>query len=134
MKNIITNIVFLFVSVVGFAGGIPNGSKLILTKINGKSVEQNNIYLTIDTEKQIIFGNSGCNNFSLNYTSKNNSNCIKTKIPMGTLMACEQTTMEAETNFINTIKERKIKIKTTKNKILFKNRFGKTIMELKVEN
>jgi len=122
----------MLVFAVGFANGTPEG-KLILTKINGKSIEQKNIYITIDTEKQIIFGNSGCNNFSLSYTSKNNSKCIQTKLPIGTLMACQQEIMEAETSFLNTIKERKFRIKNKENKVLFKNKFGKTIMEFEIE-
>jgi len=133
MRNIFAILVFLLISAIGFANGTPSKGKLILTKINGKSVEQKNIYLFIDEEKQFIFGNSGCNSFTLNYTSKNNSKCIQTKLPVGTLMACQQEVMEAETNFLNTIKERKFRIKTKENKVLFKNKFGKTIMEFQIE-
>jgi len=133
VKNIVIKIVFLLISIVGFANGDPYGKKLTLTKINGKSVGQKNIYLTIDSQKQTIFGSSGCNNFNLSYTSKVGTNCIKTKLPLGTLMACEQAIMKSENDFINTMKERKFKVKTKKNKVLFKNWWGKTIMEFGIQ-
>jgi len=133
MKNIVIKIAFLFISVLGFANQIPYGYKLTLSKINGESVGIKNIYLTIDNEKQSIFGNSGCNNFNLRYTSKSGSNCIKTELSIGTLMACEQTIMKQETDFINTISERKFKIKAKENKVLFKNRMGKTILEFDIQ-
>jgi len=133
MKKIVIKIVFLLISLVGFANRIPYGSKLVLSKINGKSVEEKNIYLTIENEKQNIFGSSGCNNFNLNYISKVGTNCVKTELPMGTLMACEQTIMKSETDFLNTIKKRKFKVKTKENKVLFKNWIGKTIMEFDIQ-
>jgi len=133
MKRNFIKMFFLLISIVGFANRIPYGFKLVLSKINGKPVEEKNIHITIDNEKQNIFGSSGCNNFSLNYTSKVGTNCIKTKLPAGTLMACEQTIMKSEADFTNTIKERKFKIKIKKNKVLFKNWIGKTIMEYDIQ-
>lgn len=124
----------MLVTVLGFANDVPFGTKLTLTKMNGKSIEGTNIFLTIDNEKQTIFGKSGCNNFNLSYTPKpNKETCIKTGQSVGTLMACDEATMNLEHKFLNTIQNKKFKIKTKGDKVQFKNWWGKTILEFDVQ-
>ena len=129
MKKLFLSVVCVLFSTIGFANGVPYGTKLMLTKMNGKEVSTSNIYLTINNEKQSVFGKSGCNSFNLNYISKSNKTCIKTGSAVGTLMACDESTMQLESEFLNTIQNRKFKIKTKGDKVQFKNWWGKTILE-----
>lgn len=129
MKKVFFSIFFILIAVVGVAN-VPFGTKLTLTKLNGNNVESTNVYLTIDKEKNTISGKSGCNTFGLDFESKkNNDACIKTGLPIGTMMACDEETMKLEAEFLETIRERKFKVKTKGNKVQFKNWWGKTIME-----
>src|SRR5690554_5220129 len=132
-KNIIVGLAFMVVSAFGLANPIPFGTKLILTQLNGKPVETTNAYLTIDKGGLSIYGKSGCNNFNLSFVARSNNKCIKTADAMGTLMACDETTMQLESEILGTLQNRKFKIKTKGNKVQFKNWWGKTIMEFEVQ-
>lgn len=129
MKNIFLNITFMMISVFGFANETPYGTKLTLAKLNGKEISERNFYLTLDKEKLSISGKSGCNNFNVSFQAKSNKTCIKTGQGMGTMMACDETVMKLEQEFLTTIQNKKFKIKTKGDKVYFKNWWGKTIME-----
>lgn len=129
MKSILLSIVISLFSIVGFANPDLSGTKMILTKMNGKEITGTNFYLTIDQEKLSIFGKSGCNSFSISFEAKSNKTCIKTQEGISTMMACDEGVMKLESEFMNTLQNRKFKIKTKGNKVQFKNWWGKTILE-----
>lgn len=129
MKSILLSIVISLLSIVGFANEVPFGTKMTLVKMNGKEVIGTNFYLTIDHEKLSIFGKSGCNSFNVIFQAKSNKTCIKTGQGMGTMMACDEDIMKLENEFMNTLQNRKFKIKTKGDKVQFKNWWGKTILE-----
>jgi len=128
-KNVILGLAFLLVSVFSFANN-PFGERLILTKLNGKNITETNFYLTIDKDGKSISGKSGCNGFSVSFTTNNASgSCIKTGDGISTLMACDEAIMKLEHEFQKTLQNRKFRIKTKGNKVYFKNWWGKTYME-----
>lgn len=129
MKSILLSIVISLFSIVGFANPDLSGTKMILTKMNGKEITGTNFYLTMDQEKLSIFGKSGCNSFNISFQVKSNKTCIKTGQGMGTMMACDEGTMKLENEFMNTLQNRKFKVKTKGDKVQFKNWWGKTILE-----
>lgn len=135
-KNVILGLAFLFISLFGFANNsTPFGTKLILTKLNGKTITETNFYLTIDKDGNNIAGKSGCNGFSVSFTANNASgSCIKTGDGMSTLMACDKDVMKLEREFQQTLKNKKFKIKTKGNKVYFKNWWGKTYMEFEKQS
>lgn len=111
--------------------GIYN-TKIVLTMLNGKNINAESIYLTIDTEEGMINGKSGCNSFGVKYTKLSKKDRIQIGSPFGTLKACDEASMQLEQDFINTIKDKKFKIINKKNKVLFKNLKNKTIMEFTI--
>ncbi len=121
----------MLTAIFGFANGIPYGTQLTLTKLNGKEITGTNFYLTLDKEKLSVFGKSGCNSFNVSFEAKSNKTCVKTGQGMGTMMACDEAIMKLEQEFLNTLQNRKFKIKTKGDKVQFKNWWGKTIMEFK---
>ncbi len=129
MKNIFFSITFSLFSILGFANEIPFGTKMTLTKMNGKEITGTNFYLTINQENLTISGKSGCNNFNVSFQAKTNKTCIKTGQGMGTMMACDESVMQLENVFLNTLQNKKFKIKTQGDKVQFKNWWGKTILE-----
>lgn len=133
MKKVFFGIVFTFIAVLGWANPTPFGTKLILTELNGNAVTSSKVYLTINKEEKSMSGKSGCNTFVLSYTEKRKDTCIETGLSMGTMMACDEETMALEFEFLNTLKERKLNIKTKGNKVQFKNWWGKTIMEFEAQ-
>lgn len=102
--------------------------RMTVTKINGKEVNSTAIYLTIDSNGS-IYGKSGCNNFNLSYSSYTGKSCIKTNLGIGTLMACDEATMNLEREFLNAIGKKKFKIKQNGSTVKFKNWWGKTVIE-----
>lgn len=126
-NNIVFSLAFLFLSAFCFAQEIPFGSKLTLTQLNGKTIETSSVFLTINKQDLSIVGKSGCNSFNMNFTVNNNK-CIKTGDAAGTLMACNEAAMQLESEFLSTLQNRKFKVRTKENKVIFKNWWGKTIM------
>lgn len=102
-------------------------TKMILTHLNGEKTDSNSVYITIDSNGT-IHGKSGCNQFSIPFSVYANKTCIKTGSGMGTLMACDEKNMRLETQFLNTLQNKKIRIKHNGNTVSFKNGWGKTLM------
>lgn len=129
MKTIFLSIAFSLFAFLGFAKDTPFGTKMTLIKLNGKEITGKNFYLTLNKDELSVYGKSGCNSFNVRFEVKSNNSCIKTGQGMGTLMACEESTMKLEQEFMNTLQNKKFKIKTIGDKVQFKNWWGKTIME-----
>lgn len=94
--------------------------KLMLTKINGKDVSTGGVYATIDPATQNIFGYSGCNRFNVSYDQDKKGN-INIYSGMGTLMACEQSKMNLELEFLAAFQNQKFKIAENGNDVIFTN-------------
>jgi heat shock protein HslJ len=107
-------------------------TKMILTRLNGKTINTGNVYLTINEDTGTISGKSGCNNFGVKFTKLSAKNQIKIGSPYGTLMACNEENMKLEQDFTNAVKDKKFKIVKKNNKIQFKNLKNKTIMEFSI--
>lgn len=124
MKKAFFSITLMLVTILGFAN-----EKLTLTKMNGKEITGTNFYLTMNKKNLTISGKSGCNSFNINFETKNNKSCIQTGQGIGTMMACEESIMKLENEFLNTIQNKKFKVKSKGYKVQFKNWWGKTILE-----
>lgn len=116
---------------VGTDKGIYN-TKMVLTKLNGKDISTESIYITINPDEGMINGKSGCNSFGVKYTKLSKKDRIQVGSPFGTLMACDEASMKLEQDFTNAIKDKKFKIINKNNKVLFKNLKNKTIMEFTI--
>lgn len=131
MKSLLS-LVLLLISFLGFSINFPHSERLILTKLNGKTITNGSVYITIDEDAKKISGKSGCNTFNLSFEKKGNS-CVTTASGMSTMMACDEAQMKLEDEFMKTIQERKFRVKTKDNKVYFRNWWGKTIMEFQIQ-
>lgn len=111
--------------------GIYN-TKMILTQLNGKKINNGKAFITINDETGTISGKNGCNNFNVNYTKLSSKNQIKTDSPMGTLMACDSESMKLEQDFSAAITKMKFKIVKKNNTVQFKNAKNKVVMEFSI--
>jgi heat shock protein HslJ len=111
--------------------GIYN-TKMILTQLNGKKINNGKAFITINDETGTISGKNGCNNFNVKYTKFSAKNQIKTDSPFGTLMACNDESMKLEGEFTKAIKNKTFKIVKKNNKVQFKSAKNKTIMEFSI--
>ena len=102
--------------------------KLFITKLDGKSIDNKKLYLTIDTNSNTIYGNSACNRFNISYTEE--KGILKTKSGLGTMMACDQASMSLETDFMNAIQNQAFKITQVGNKYILTNQASKKTIEL----
>ena len=107
-------------------------TKMVLTRLNGKTISNGKVYVTINSETGMIGGKSGCNNFSAKYTKLSSKNKFKIDSPVGTLMACNEEDMKLEQDFTNAIKDKKFKITKKNNKVQFKNSKNKTVLEFTI--
>lgn len=106
-------------------------TKMVLTRLNGKAINNEKVYITLNSDTGMISGKSGCNSFSAKYT-KSSKDQIKIASPFGTLMACNEEAMKLEQDFTNAIKDKKFKIKKKNNTIQFKNSKNKTVLEFTI--
>lgn len=97
-----------------------DNKKLVLSKINQQDVSFGGAYVTIDPLTQTIFGNGACNRFNVSYTV-NKKGVISTTSGMGTLMACEESKMKLETEFLAALQNQKFKVAENGNDIVFTN-------------
>ena len=111
--------------------GIYN-TKMILTQLNGKKINNGKAFITINDETGTISGKNGCNNFNVKYTKLSAKNQIKTDSPMGTLMACDNESMKLEQDFSAAITKKKFKIVKKNNTVQFKNAKNKVVMEFSI--
>lgn len=111
--------------------GIYN-TKMILTQLNGKKINNGKAFITINDETGTISGKNGCNNFNVKYTKLSSKNQIKTDSPMGTLMACDSESMKLEQDFSAAITKKKFKIVKKNNTVQFKNAKNKVVMEFSI--
>ncbi|WP_173973373.1 META domain-containing protein [Flavobacterium bizetiae] len=111
--------------------GIYN-TKMILTQLNGKKINNGKAFITINDETGTISGKNGCNNFNVKYTKLSAKNQIKTDSPMGTLMACDSESMKLEQDFSAAITKKKFKIVKKNNTVQFKNAKNKVVMEFSI--
>lgn len=111
--------------------GIYN-TKMILTQLNGKKINNGKAFITINDETGTISGKNGCNNFNVKYTKLSSKNQIKTDSPMGTLMACDSESMKLEQDFSAAITKMKFKIVKKNNTVQFKNAKNKVVMEFSI--
>lgn len=93
--------------------------KMVLTRINGKAIANGKVYITLDSTKNSMYGKSGCNKFNASY--KLNGNLITINLVMGTLMACEQESMELEQAFKTTMEQKSFEIQTAGSSVHFKD-------------
>lgn len=105
--------------------------KLILSKLNGKDVSLGGAYATINLETQTIFGNSGCNRFNVSYTTDKKGN-ISVYSGIGTLMACEQSKMNLEFEFLAAFQNQKFKITENGNTVIFTNLANNNVIEFSI--
>ena len=75
--------------------------RMYLTQINGKNISHRKVYATFNKESSGISGQSGCNVFNAAYTLEGNT--IVLKSGMGTMMACDEESMQLEHEFLNTL-------------------------------
>lgn len=111
--------------------GIYN-TKMILTQLNGKKINNGKAFITINDETGTISGKNGCNNFNVKYTKLSAKNQIMTDSPMGTLMACDSESMKLEQDFSAAITKMKFKIVKKNNTVQFKNAKNKVVMEFSI--
>lgn len=111
--------------------GIYN-TKMILTQLNGKKINNGKAFITINDETGTISGKNGCNNFNVKYTKLSSKNQIKTDSPVGTLMACDTESMKLEQDFSDAITKKKFKIVKKNNTVQFKNAKNKVVMEFSI--
>jgi heat shock protein HslJ len=95
------------------------GKKMILSQINGKNINNGKVYLTIDKTKNAIYGKSGCNRFNAGYQLKGNQ--IQINLLTGTLMACDQESMQLEQEFKTAMENKKFEIHTQGTAVHFKD-------------
>jgi heat shock protein HslJ len=107
------------------------GKKLVLSKIDGKDVSFGAAYATIDPATQTIYGNSGCNRFNLAYVT-DKKGAISVFSGIGTLMACEQSKMDLEMQFLAAFQNQKFKISENGNSIFFTNQNTKQVVEFTI--
>lgn len=111
--------------------GIYN-TKMILTQLNAKKINNGKAFITINDETGTISGKNGCSNFNVKYTKLSSKNQIKTDSPMGTLMACDSESMKLEQDFSAAITKKKFKIVKKNNTVQFKNAKNKVVMEFSI--
>ena len=102
--------------------------KMFVTKLNGKTIDNKNLYLTIDSNSKTIYGNSACNRFNISYTE--DKGLIKTKSGIGTMMACEQASMNLESEFMDAIQNQTFKITQVGNTYILTNQSTKKTIEV----
>lgn len=127
MKSILSSIVLSFFTILSFGKSNPFGTKMTLTKLNGKSIKTDNVYLTIDEKLNKIYGKSACNNFNISFTKAGKK--IKTGEGLGTMMACDEETMNLESEFLAAIQNKKFKVKTIGNTVILTDKKANTILE-----
>lgn len=98
--------------------------KMVLSKINGKMVDNASIYFTLNDNK--MSGKSGCNRFSASY--KLNGNKLEVTPGMGTLMACEEESMRLEAEFLKTLESKNFDIETVGSVVKFKKANSKEVV------
>ncbi|WP_447642623.1 MULTISPECIES: META domain-containing protein [Chitinophagaceae] len=95
--------------------------KMILTELNGNSVNNPNAYLTINTKNKTIFGKSACNTFRMSYQTAENNAMLTTGQAAGTMMACDEQTMKLEQDFLDALNKKDFTIKRNGNTVSFFN-------------
>lgn len=98
--------------------------KMVLTKINGKKVDNESVYFTLNDNK--MSGKSGCNRFSASY--KLNGSKLEVTPGMGTLMACDEESMRLEEEFLKTLETKNFDIETAGSVVKFKTTNSKQIV------
>lgn len=91
--------------------------KMILTRMNGKNVDNGSIYGTLDTSSNTFYGKSGCNNFNTGFELKGQD--IHIHEGMGTLMACDEKSMALENEFLTALRHKQYKIVQSGNTVQF---------------
>lgn len=101
---------------------VPNtaylNKKMVLTRINGKAVTGDKVYMTLDNARNSISGKSGCNRFNAGY--KLSGNTIEVNPLMGTMMACDPKSMKLEQEFMAAMGDKKFELHSQGNTIHFK--------------
>ncbi len=105
--------------------------KVVLTQLNGKKTNANNVYLTFDYNLNSINGKSGCNTFAVDFTQVK-SNRIQTGLPIGTMMACDPETMQLEHAFLMALHKQEYVIKHRRHEITLTSKDKKNKMVFKV--
>lgn len=76
--------------------------KMILTELNGNKIDSGNVYMTMDSSNNSIYGKSACNRFGASYAIKGET--ITFTPGMGTLMGCNDEAMKLEHEFLTALK------------------------------
>lgn len=98
--------------------------KMVLLKINGKKVDNQSVYFTLNDNK--MSGKSGCNRFSASYKLAGHK--IEFTPGMGTLMACDEESMQLEEQFLKALESRNFDIETAGSVVKFKKPNSKEVV------
>lgn len=105
--------------------------KMVLLKINGKMIDNQSVYLTLNENK--MSGKSGCNRFSASY--KLIGHKIEFTPGMGTLMACNEESMRLEEQFLKALESKHFDIETAGCVVKFKKPNSKeVVMEFSISS
>ena len=103
--------------------------KMVLTHLNGKAIPGGNIYFTFNSKEQSVSGKGACNLF--NSTYKLSGDDLKINSGMSTMMACDEATMQLESEFHNAM-DQVAKISQKGNDVQLKDAKGKVIIQLNI--
>lgn len=97
--------------------GSVTGWKVVT--MNGKGINEL-LYLAFDDQLSQLYGNSGCNQFTIPVSFSKNKKKLTTKNGTSTLMACAEDKMALETEFLQTISNKKLKLSNADGKWTWK--------------
>jgi len=101
-----------------------------IVTLNGKNITKEQLYITVDTELNSIYGFSGCNTFSCKFKTVDNK--IEIERPMASKMYCKEK-IPLEDEFLKALALTETKV-ISNNKIVLKNSAGKELILGKVQN
>lgn len=101
--------------------------KMVLVQLNGKKNTSGKVYLTLDGDRHTISGKSGCSRFNATYKQLAGSS-IELSLLMGTMMACDQESMQLEQEFTTAIDKKKFEIHADGNTVHFKDAQTKNLV------
>lgn len=87
--------------------------------LNGKGINED-LYVAFDDQLTQLYGNSGCNQFTLPVSFSKNGKKLTTKTGTSTLMACSEDKMALESEFLKAISNKKLKLSNADGKWIWK--------------
>ena len=100
--------------------------KMVLSKMNGKTIDNGKVYFTLDSNTNSMNGKSGCNRFGASF--KLDGNKLQVTPGMGTLMACDEESMRLEQDFLKALEQKNFDIETNGATVKFKKANSKEVV------